>query len=276
MKKLLFALIVLSVLVFPCIVDETTITLGKEGVGIADIEDFEEAGFDVIIYPEYNQIKIKGSYERSERSTAVTGILPMLVERGLITGLEQEDIDTILDLSGQYDVIGYYEEWEGYNLRCGPVASTTSESNTFGTGIPPKSDSELEVDGAPLGGAVDEEIVETEEITIEKIISAVVIFAIVASITFAGYQITMQVHVPVGVVELIDNSTRKQILEELGESEKIPSYFSNKLNKSKSTIFEHLEKMRNAGLVEKIEQHGKKFVYYKITRIGKHLLRRGS
>ncbi|MCX8174882.1 MAG: winged helix-turn-helix domain-containing protein [Candidatus Micrarchaeota archaeon] len=78
-------------------------------------------------------------------------------------------------------------------------------------------------------------------------------------------------------IGLLSNETRAGILSELEGADRIPTDLSNKLGKSKATIVEHLETLRQAGFVEKLETPGRKFVYYRLTQKGKKaLLRRDS
>lgn len=75
---------------------------------------------------------------------------------------------------------------------------------------------------------------------------------------------------------VLSSETRLQILNTLMEGERTPTDISAKLNKSKATIVEHLDKLREAELVEKIEADGRKWVFYKLTPKGKSLLRKGG
>ena len=104
--------------------------------------------------------------------------------------------------------------------------------------------------------------------------------AAVAAVVFAVLQITVMMKpLEIDQVELhkvMSNETRFEILNQLSTADRIPTDLSLALNKSKSTISEHLEKLMEAGFVEKQEQPGKKFVFYKITSKGKTVLRRGG
>ena len=51
---------------------------------------------------------------------------------------------------------------------------------------------------------------------------------------------------------------------------------SRKLGKSKATISEHLDKLVEAELVDKIERDGKKWVFYSLTRKGKSVTKVGG
>jgi len=75
---------------------------------------------------------------------------------------------------------------------------------------------------------------------------------------------------------VLSSETRLQILNTLAEGERTPTDISSKLNKSKATIVEHLDKLREAELVEKIEVDGRKWVFYKLTPKGKSLIKKGG
>lgn len=73
---------------------------------------------------------------------------------------------------------------------------------------------------------------------------------------------------------LLANETRAGIMEELSSADKIPTDLSLRLGKSKASVVEHLSALIEAGLVERIAQPGKKFVYYRLTQKGRQLLLR--
>lgn len=75
---------------------------------------------------------------------------------------------------------------------------------------------------------------------------------------------------------ILSSPTRIEILNELSQNDKIPTDLSSRLGKSKATIIEHLERMQQAGFVEKVQTPGRKFVYYKITSKGKTALLRSA
>jgi len=79
-----------------------------------------------------------------------------------------------------------------------------------------------------------------------------------------------------GVYRALSSDTRIGILNTLLEGERTPTDISTKLNKSKATIVEHLDKLREANLVEKIEVDGKKWVFYKLTPRGKSVIKKGG
>ena len=78
------------------------------------------------------------------------------------------------------------------------------------------------------------------------------------------------------IYKVLSSNTRREILSTLQEGERTPTDISYKLNKSKATIVEHLDKLMEAKLVEKIEADGKKWVFYKLTSKAKSLLRKGG
>lgn len=78
------------------------------------------------------------------------------------------------------------------------------------------------------------------------------------------------------VLKALVSDTRREIVKTLSEADRTPSDLSRMLNKSKSTIVEHLEKLINAGLVEKIEKPGYKFVFYSLTNKGESFVSKKS
>ncbi|VVB66236.1 Bacterial regulatory protein, arsR family [Candidatus Gugararchaeum adminiculabundum] len=77
----------------------------------------------------------------------------------------------------------------------------------------------------------------------------------------------------VGVHKALSNDTRVGILKELNQGDRIVTDLGERLGKDKSTVHEHLELLLKEGLVEKIEQPGKKFVFYRLTRKGKEIVK---
>jgi DNA-binding transcriptional ArsR family regulator len=74
------------------------------------------------------------------------------------------------------------------------------------------------------------------------------------------------------VFKVIASDTKRKIIKELSKGSRTPSDLSKILNKNKSTIVEHLDKLKNAGLVEKIEKPGKKWVFYMLTEQGESIV----
>jgi Ca-activated chloride channel family protein len=76
----------------------------------------------------------------------------------------------------------------------------------------------------------------------------------------------------------LSSDTRLDILKLLedGEGGRTPSFISEKLEKSKATISEHLDRLVEAQLVEKEEVEGRKWVFYRLTPKGKSIVRKGG
>lgn len=78
------------------------------------------------------------------------------------------------------------------------------------------------------------------------------------------------------IYKALSSDTRIDIMNTLLEGERTPTDISSKLNKSKATIVEHLDKLREADLVEKIEVDGRKWVFYRLTPRGKSIIKKGG
>jgi DNA-binding HxlR family transcriptional regulator len=74
------------------------------------------------------------------------------------------------------------------------------------------------------------------------------------------------------VLKVISADTRMDIMKELGEGARTPSFLGKKFNKSNATIVEHLHTMEKHGLVKRVEQPGKKFVFYTLTGKGQGII----
>ena len=73
------------------------------------------------------------------------------------------------------------------------------------------------------------------------------------------------------VQEVLASETRKDILKRLYERNYRPADLSRELEKDRSTITEHLKALSNAGLVERIERDGHKWIFYKLSNYGQAL-----
>ncbi|MDD5337619.1 MAG: winged helix-turn-helix domain-containing protein [Candidatus ainarchaeum sp.] len=73
------------------------------------------------------------------------------------------------------------------------------------------------------------------------------------------------------VSEVLASETRKDILKRLCERNYRPSDLSRELEKDRSTITEHLKALTDAGLVERIEREGHKWIFYKLSNYGQAL-----
>lgn len=72
-------------------------------------------------------------------------------------------------------------------------------------------------------------------------------------------------------LKALSADTRKALLQELGDHGKTPTYLAEQVGKHPSTVVEHLDTLREAGLVAKDEQEGRKRVTYTLTKKGKRL-----
>jgi len=70
------------------------------------------------------------------------------------------------------------------------------------------------------------------------------------------------------VLKVLSVDTRMDILKELSAGDRTPSDLGKKLSKSDATIVEHLDVLCKHGLVKRIEQPGKKWVFYTLTERG--------
>lgn len=74
------------------------------------------------------------------------------------------------------------------------------------------------------------------------------------------------------VLKVLAVDTRMDILKQLAEGSRTPSDLSKKLNRSGATVVEHLDVLCKAGLVKRIEQPGKKWVFYTLTDRGEGIV----
>ncbi len=68
------------------------------------------------------------------------------------------------------------------------------------------------------------------------------------------------------------SDSRLSLMRELEYTERIPTDIAIRLEKSKSTVVEQLDELCTLGLVERLAQPGKKFVFYRLSRTGKQAL----
>lgn len=73
-------------------------------------------------------------------------------------------------------------------------------------------------------------------------------------------------------LEAVSSDTRKEILRALKERNMTVTELSNRLDLSKSTVHEHLSKLLEASFINKLDEDGKKWVYYELTKKGKKLV----
>ena len=68
------------------------------------------------------------------------------------------------------------------------------------------------------------------------------------------------------------SDSRLALMGELSQTERIPTDIAIRLRKSKSTVVEQLDELCSLGLVERLAQPGKKFVFYRLSRNGRQAL----
>jgi DNA-binding transcriptional ArsR family regulator len=73
-------------------------------------------------------------------------------------------------------------------------------------------------------------------------------------------------------LKIISSDTRLKILKELKDRPTTVSFLSKTLKKHVTTVSEHLDKLENAGLVERKQRNGGKFVFYNLTDKGKKII----
>jgi DNA-binding transcriptional ArsR family regulator len=74
------------------------------------------------------------------------------------------------------------------------------------------------------------------------------------------------------VLKVLSVDTRVEILKALNERQMTASELSRRLGKHVTTIDEHLNHLKEAGLVERLEIAGKKWIYYRLTRNGRSII----
>ena len=78
------------------------------------------------------------------------------------------------------------------------------------------------------------------------------------------------------VLKVLAVDTRMDILKELSQGNRTPSDLGKILNKTDATIVEHLDALCKVGLVSRIEQPGKKWVFYSLTERGYGIIKSKS
>lgn len=74
------------------------------------------------------------------------------------------------------------------------------------------------------------------------------------------------------LMKAVSADTRTQILKALENRQMTASELSRYLNKHVTTVAEHLELLHNSKLVDRIERPGRKWIYYKLSNVGKQML----
>ncbi|MDY6778924.1 MAG: winged helix-turn-helix domain-containing protein, partial [Candidatus Nanohaloarchaea archaeon] len=73
-------------------------------------------------------------------------------------------------------------------------------------------------------------------------------------------------------IDALSSETRREILKLLKGHEKNPTFIAREVGKHKSTIAEHLDILREAGLVEKDDEPGRRRTTYSLTRTGERVV----
>lgn len=78
-------------------------------------------------------------------------------------------------------------------------------------------------------------------------------------------------HIDLETLKTLSAKTRLLMLKALAARRKTPSEMSKELKVSPSTVLEHIARLKNAGLVSRVET-GHKWVYYEITEKGLNII----
>lgn len=73
------------------------------------------------------------------------------------------------------------------------------------------------------------------------------------------------------IYKALASETRKEILKRLCDKPSRPVDLSKELEKDRSTIIEHLKTLSQAGLVERMEREGHKWIFYRLSSAGQLL-----
>ncbi len=248
-------------------------------------------------------------YGEGNSSEYLASELQWLSGRGVIRGLDQSDIAQI---NASASAFGFYASYnatgngwvpmqtncdpDGLCYRCGPLPIISDQAPSLGVLEMP----EIGGAGSPAPGVVgasaasefDQKSAKgngtagTSETGSEAgfiqylpyVMGLIVVAGVGALVLYQlAFRQQMAQQFDPATEMALSNETRRGIMRELSEAERIPTDLSLKLGKSKATVVEHLDKLVSARLVEKIETPGKKFVYYKLTGKGRTaLLRRAA
>ena len=74
------------------------------------------------------------------------------------------------------------------------------------------------------------------------------------------------------VFKALASDTRLDILKALDVRQKTVTELAKELELNKATVFEHLEKLEAVGLIQKLDNEDRKWVYWQLTWTGKRLL----
>jgi len=154
-----------------------------------------------------------------------------------------------------------------------PVASGKGADNfNIGTSAPETAskDSQISLDSqySTQKGEIPSSLT-LESMILPMVLGSIsTLFLILAVIYFRGH-FFKPVEYP---AELTIGKTQLEILEEIRDSSKIPTDIALRIKKSKSTVIEHLDSLQSMGLVEKVSEPGRKFVYYRLSTSGRRFM----
>ena len=74
------------------------------------------------------------------------------------------------------------------------------------------------------------------------------------------------------VFKALASDTRLEILKALDVRQKTVTELAKELELNKATVFEHLEKLEAVGLIQKLDNEDRKWVYWQLTWTGRRLL----
>jgi len=73
-------------------------------------------------------------------------------------------------------------------------------------------------------------------------------------------------------MKVVSADTRTEILHALESRQMTASELSRFLDKHVTTVAEHLDLLHQSNLIERIERPGRKWIYYRLSRLGKQIL----
>ena len=175
--------------------------------------------------------------------------------------------DEYMSLTNDQKTANYLSVGDNAMLcSAGGVIRVTPSSN----GQPPQN-----ANPQPLTGTTQTETPNSSSIMIPVAV-VLVLFTVFIALSMLKRNPPQREPDDADVYRALSSDTRMNILNTLLEGERTPTDISSKLNKSKATIVEHLDKLREADLVEKIEVDGRKWVFYKLTPRGKSIVKKGG
>jgi len=263
---------------------ETQMRTEEGGVAITYMSPNTQ-GMRILIGNSGNELYLQTD---AKHSSSLQNELLWLSQTGALQNLDENDISGISTLATSTSEITYSTSSGGWEAVSLPFVATqtaqegtqaTTEAASEQTEGAPSQEAQSNLECAKEGASGSDECVLAVQPSPSDFIPqfaplctvAAVLLAIIAAL-FMRPQANEQIETH----RILSSPTRMEILNELSTNEKIPTDLSSRLKKSKATIIEHLERMQEAGFVEKVQTPGKKFVYYRITSKGKTALLRSA